>query len=102
MAIKVLTEVPPTNLTELEEPRPICLMKKATKIPRGPTTDVLKFSPGFMLHIDFVFFNVESILGFTSTFVDLCSSTSYPFGFTSRSKRLPIEILKLIVTTLSN
>ena len=32
-------------------------------------------SPGFMLQIDFAFFNVESIRGFTSTFVAICSAT---------------------------
>ena len=31
---------------------------KATKFPRGPTIDVSKFSPGFMLQMDFSFFNV--------------------------------------------
>ena len=36
----------PENLPELEEPFPICLFTKETKIPRGPTTDVSKFAPG--------------------------------------------------------
>ena len=30
----------PDNLPELEDFRPIYLLTKATKIPRGPTTDV--------------------------------------------------------------
>ena len=42
----------PENLPELEEPCPICLLTKATKISRGPTTDVSKFAPGFMLQMD--------------------------------------------------
>ena len=29
-------------------------------------------------------------------------ATSYPFGFPSRSKRPPLEILKFLVTTLRN
>ena len=57
------------NLPELEESCPICILTKATKIPRGPTIDVSKFAPGFMLQMDFSFFNAESICGFTSTFV---------------------------------
>ena len=52
--------------------------------------------------MDFAFFNVESIRGFTSTFVAICSATSYPFGFPSRSKRSPLDILKLVVTTSRN
>ena len=49
-----------------------------------------------------MFFNVESICGFTSTFVAICSATSHPFGFPSRSKRLTPDILKFLVTTLTN
>ena len=75
MARKVLMEGLTENLPELEEPCPICLLNKAAKISRGPTTDVSKFDPGFMLQMDFAFFNVESIRGFTSTFVAICSAT---------------------------
>ena len=55
-----------------------------------------------MLQMDFAFLNVESISGFTSTFVAIISATSCPFGFPYRSKRLPLDILKFIVATLSN
>ena len=55
-----------------------------------------------MLQMDSVFFNVESIYVFNLAFLDICSVTSYPFGFPSRSKRPPLEILKFIVTKLSN
>ena len=50
----------------------------------------------------FHFFSVESIRGFTSTFVAICSATSYPFGFSSRRKRPSLDILKFIFATLSN
>ena len=102
MARKGLMEGLPENIPELEDPCPICLLTKATKISRGPTTDVSKYAPGLMLQIDFAFFNVESIRGFTSTFVAICSATSYSFGFPSRSKCAPLDILKFIVTTLRN
>ena len=92
----------PENIPYLEEPFPICLLTKATKIPRGPTTDVSKSPPGFMLQMDFDFFNVERIHGFTLIFVAICSDTSYPFGFPSRSKCPPLEIINFFVTTLIN
>ena len=76
MARKGPLEGIPENIPELEDPCTICLLTKATKILRGPTTDVSKFSPGFMLQIDPSFFNVESIRGFTSTFVDIFYATS--------------------------
>ena len=59
-------------------------------------------APGFMLQMGFSFFIVESILRFTSTFVDICYVASWAFGFLSRSKRPPLDILKFLVTTLSN
>ena len=102
MARKVPMEGLPENLPELEDPCHICLVTKATKITRYPTAYVSKFPPGFMLQMDFAFFNGESIRGFTSNFVAICSATSHPFGFPSRSKRPPLDILKFIITTLSN
>ena len=70
--------------------------------PRNTPTDVPKFVPGFMLQMDFAFFNVESICEFTSNFVAICSANSYPFGFTSRSKRPHLDILKFLVDKLRN
>ena len=55
-----------------------------------------------MLQMNFYFFNVESIYGFTSTLVGICSDTSYPFGFLSRIKRPLLYILKILVATLRN
>ena len=53
------------NIPVLYEPRPIFLLTKAAKIPRGSTTYVSKFVPDFMLQMDFSFFNFEIIRGFT-------------------------------------
>ena len=52
--------------------------------------------------MDFAFFNVKIIRGFTSTFVAICYATSNPIGFLSGRKRPPIYILKIIVTTMRN
>ena len=62
----------------------------------------LETSPWLMLQMDFSFFNVEIIREFNSTFVAICSATSYPFIFTSRSKHSDIGILKFLVNILSN
>ena len=77
-------------------------MTKATETPKDSTTDVSKFAPGFMLQMDSTFFNVESIRGFHSNFVAICSATSYPFGFPYRRKRPPLDILKFIVIKFRN
>ena len=55
-----------------------------------------------MLQMDFTFLNVEIISGFTSTFVDICSVTSNPFRFPSRSKNPPLDILKFLFTKFRN
>ena len=70
------------KLPDLEEPWPIYLVNKSSKITRGPKIDILNFAPVFMLHMDFELFDIESIFGSTSTFLDIYSSTSYPFEFT--------------------
>ena len=92
----------PENLPDLGKTYPIFFLTKATKITRGLTTYDLKFPPGFMLHMDFPFFIVESICVFTSNVVVICYATSHPFVFPYRSKRSPLDILKCIVTTLMN
>ena len=102
MSRKVLMEGLPTNITDLEEPCTICPLTKAIKVTRVPNIDVSKISPGFMLQMDFAFFDVESISGFTSNFVAICSATSHTFVFPSRRKRPSLETLKFLVTTLSN
>ena len=64
MARKGILEGLPENLSKLEDTCPIYILTKATKITRGPTTDVSKLAPGFMLQMYFAFFNVEIIRGF--------------------------------------
>ena len=55
-----------------------------------------------MLQMDFSFFNVEIIRGFTTTFFTIYSNTSHPFIFPPRSKSPPLDILKCIAATLRN
>ena len=92
----------PTNPPDLDEPCPIYILIKETEIPKGPTTDVSKLAPWFMLQIYFSFFNIESIRGFTLNFFDKWCANSYPFGFPSISRRLLLYIFKFLVTTLRN
>ena len=75
MVRKLLIEGLPENILDLEEPFPICLLTKATKITIGPVIDVSIFAPGFILYMDLSFFNVESIRGFTSDFVAIFYAT---------------------------
>ena len=102
MTNKGLITVLPKHFTSLYNSFPVLLLTKETKIPRGPSIDISKFYPGFILQMYFLFFNVKIIRGFTSTFVAVLSDTSYNYGFMSRSKILPLYILILIVSALRN
>ena len=102
MSMKVLMEVLPTKLPNLEEPCEIYLLIMATIITRAPKSNISNFPPGFMIQTEFAFSNVECIHGFNPTFVAICSSTSYTFNFSSRIKRSPMYTLKFIVTALRN
>ena len=102
MARKVIMKYLPTNIPDLAELWNICFLTKGTKITLGLTIDNRKFYPRFMLHMEFLFFNIKIIHVFNSTFVDICSATSYLFGFPSRRKWPPSDIIKLIFTKLRN
>ena len=65
MARKLHMKGLPTNIPDLEDPFPIFLLTKVTKIFKGLTIEVSKVTPGFMLQMDFVFFNVEKSVGLT-------------------------------------
>ena len=49
-----------------------------------------------------LFLSMIKVKLLTSIFVAICSATSHPFGFSSRSKCPPLDILKFLVTTLRN
>ena len=90
------------NIPYLKEPWPIFIITKSNKISIGPIIDVSNFAPGIILEMDFAFFNVKIIRIFTSTFVTICSATSYPFGLLPRSKHLTLDIPNLLATLLNN
>ena len=52
----------------LEETYPILILTKSTKITRGTTIDVSNISPGFIIQTDSLFFDVEIIHVFNSSF----------------------------------
>ena len=78
----------------------ICNLRKATKIPRGKIADTTPLAPFQRIHVDFSFFTAVSIRGFTSALDVTCASTSYPFGFPTKNKSPPIEILRWLIGSL--
>ena len=77
------------------------MMYKATAIPRLiKINDYSSNPPGSFLFIDFSFYNVVSIRGFTSVLDVIYTSTRYSFTFPIRSKRPPIKILRWLFSIL--
>ena len=74
-ANKGIMESTPMNIHELEQSCPICLQTKETKIYIGPNIEISSFAPGFVLQMDSSYFNVESIGGFISKNMAICSTT---------------------------
>ena len=78
----------------------ICNLTKATNIPRGKLVDVTKLPPFQRLHVDFSFFGVTSLRGYTTALDIACGSTSYPFGFPTKSKTPPLVLFEWFVKTI--
>ena len=78
----------------------ICQLRKAVRVPRGKLVDTTNFSPFQCLHVDFSFFTMKSIRGFTCGLDVACAATSYPFAFPTKSKVPPIDILRWLMSSL--
>ena len=100
MSREVLMKDLSTNNRDFEDPCPICLLTKADKISRGLNWCITP--PRFIIQMDFVCFNIEIFCGFISTVMAICSDTSHPFGFPYMIKWTPLDIFKLLFTTLRN
>jgi hypothetical protein len=78
----------------------ICNLRKADKLPRGNLVDKTQLAPFQRLHIDFSFFTIKSIRGFTSSLDVECGSTSYPFSFPTKNKAPPLDPIRFTINTL--
>ena len=65
------------------------------------TTPDAIYPPGALLHLDFSFYPVTSVRGFTSVLDVLCASTSYPWAFPTRSKRSPVSIVLWMICVIN-
>ena len=79
---------------------PICLLSKATKIPRTLHRHKDHYKPGEFSCLDFSFWNVVSIRGFSSILSAICMKTRYSFVFPTRNKRPPLSTLSWFIKTL--
>jgi len=66
---------------------PICLMSKFAHPPKGKTLSTDHLTPGELLHIDYSFWDLPSIRGFTSMLLIIDAKTRMLWLFCSRTKR---------------
>ena len=71
-----------------------------TTFPKGTTVDTGNLQPGELIHMEFDFYNVTSIRGFTSMLTVVCANTRILWVLPTASKLAPVRIIRFILTTL--
>jgi hypothetical protein len=82
----------PCKLAPLPGRSPICDAAKLTKIPRIVMTDHTPLPLGTRFHVNYAFFNVISIPGFSAALIIVEWTSRYLWVFPSRSKSAPIDL----------
>ena len=96
-----LTDLPDlSSLKDFNCSCAICNLTKATNVPRGRVVNVTKLPPFQHLHVDFSFFRVTSLHGYTTALDIVSASTSYPFRFPTKSKSPPLVLFQWFVKTI--
>jgi hypothetical protein len=70
----------------------VCMSEKTKSLPRNPTVGTLFLPIGARLQMDFGFYNIPSIRGFTCFLAVVEAKTSYRWCFLRRSKHPPINL----------
>ena len=83
-------------------PCTICYTEKMTTTPKGTTVDTSNFQPGENFHMEFAFYNVTSIHGFTSMLTGFCENTRMLWVFPAAYKISPVRITRFILTIPNN
>ena len=60
-----------------------------TTFPKGTTVGTTNFQPGEIIHVDFSFYNITSLHGFTSMLTVLCANTILLWVFPTAYKLYP-------------
>jgi len=80
----------------------ICITTKTVHPPRAKITSVTLTKRGQLLHIDFSFWNVVSLRGFTSLLSVIDGKDRMLWNFPTASKRCPLQILDYLFAMLQH
>ena len=89
----------PKNLPELENPA-LFVSNQGNKITISMTIDVFNPPPGFMIHMDFAFFNVGSIYRFLQMFWLCVMLLHTPLDFHPEEINCHLKLLKSLSLNL--
>ena len=92
----------PKKFQTFKELCPICARGKMRVTNKGEVIDTNNYLPGQMLHIDFTFYEIVSIRGFTCVFIIVDAKTRRVWAFCTSSKRPPIHIMRFFLQQLKN
>ena len=87
----------PKNIANLIYDCPICRIASAPKLPRGSLKDTTELRKGSRFHADWIIMNTLSCRQFRTAFLITEARTRRKFGFVTRSRSAPIEIMKYFV-----
>ena len=77
----------------------ICYTANMTTFPKVTTVDKNNLQPGELIHVDFAYYNVTSIRGFTSIITVVCAKTIILWVLPTESNQAPVHIICFILTT---
>ena len=80
-------------------PCPISFTANMTNFPKGTTVVTTNLQPGELIHLDFAFYNVNYIWFSTYILTVLSKNIRIMWVFPTASKRSPVRIIRLILTT---
>ena len=71
-------------------------------LPRGTTVDTTNLQQGELLHVNFAFYNVNSIQVFSSVITVVCEKKGMIWIFATASKQAPVIIIRFILPESKN
>ena len=83
-------------------PGTVCYTTKTTTINKGTAVDTSYLQPVELVYIDFSFYKITSICGFTFIITVVCAKTRILWVFPTASKITPVHVIRFILTTLMN
>ena len=87
----------PSKFQRFKELCPICAKGKMKITISGGVIDTSKFLPGQLLHIDFSFYEITSIRGFTCVLIIVDALTRKVWAFCTPNKRPPLDIMRFFL-----